>query len=370
MILAGDVGGTKTNLGLFAETPDGLSLAASATFASAEFAGLAPVVQTFLRQVPARLGYAAEVSAACFGVAGPVVANRSMTPNLAWTIDGAAVAAEVGLPAARLINDLVATALGIPLLRADELVTLQSGEPGPDAGAAHADAARGNQVLIAAGTGLGMALLPLVEGRRVTVPSEGGHADFSPRDEGEAALMLYLRRRFGEHVSVERVVSGPGLHAVYEHLRDAGYAAESPAVAAALAAGDPSRTISEAALSGGDALCSRAVDMFVAAYGAAAGNLALICTASGGVYIGGGIAPKILPRLQDGPFLRAFFDKGRMEDYLRRVPIRVILNDRTAMLGAAQCAAEMAAGGAVQCAAGLSGSVPNSAAGREVGRPA
>jgi glucokinase len=355
MMLAGDVGGTKTNLGLFAEGASGLRLEASATFASAEFSGLTPVVRAFLRQVAAGPGGAPEIAAACFGVAGPVDGNRSSTPNLAWEIDGAALAAELGLPAVLLVNDLVATAQGIPLLRDDETVALQPAEAvGAGGSAAPALPPAGNQVLIAAGTGLGMALLPMVEGRRVTVPSEGGHADFSPRDEDEASLLLYLRRRFGEHVSVERVVSGPGLHNVYEYLRDAGYAAESPAVAAALAAGtaaapggagDPARVIAEAGLAGSDALCSRALDLFVAAYGAAAGNLALICTATGGVYIGGGIAPKILPRLQGGLFLRSFLDKGRLADFLGRIPVRVILNQRTAMLGAARCAADLAAHG-------------------------
>jgi glucokinase len=193
-----------------------------------------------------------------------------------------------------------------------------------------------------------MALLPVVDGVRQVVASEGGHADFAPRDEDEVALLVYLRRRFGEHVSVERVVSGRGLPAIYEHLRDAGYAPESPAVAAALAAGDPAQVIATAGLAGQDRLCDRALDMFVAAYGAAAGNLALTGTALGGVYIGGGIAPKILPRLTGGPFLRVFADKGRFAAYLQRIPVRVVLDDRAAMLGAARCAAAMtrASGGA------------------------
>jgi glucokinase len=348
MILGGDVGGTKTNLGLYDEGPGGLRLLASATFASAEFSGLAPAVEAFLRQPAARpQGAPAEIDAACFGVAGPVIGNRSSTPNLAWEIDGDALAAATGLPVVRLVNDLVATAYGVPLLRDDELVTLQPGDGGAD-GAAHADVARGNQVLIAAGTGLGMALLPVVGGRRVTVPSEGGHADFPARDEEGAALLLHLRRRFGEHVSVERVVSGRGLREIYEYLCEADPGAESPAVRAAMTAGDPSQVISEAALAGSDPLCGRAVDLFVTAYGAAAGNLALTCTAVGGVYIGGGIAPKILPRLEGGRFLRAFVDKGRFEDYLRRVPVRVILDQRTAMLGAARCAAELPAEVAVR----------------------
>jgi glucokinase len=331
VILGGDVGGTKTNLGLFEPGGGVPRLVAAATFASRDFQGLAPVIAAFLRQLPPGAAAGAGPVAACFGVAGPVIDNRTSTPNLAWEIDGGAVAAETGLPAVRLINDLVATAEGLPLLQAGELATLQAGAPTP----------AGNQVLIAAGTGLGMALLPVVAGARIAVPSEGGHADYAPRNDDEVALLLYLRRRFGEHVSTERVVSGPGLGVIYEHLRDAGLAPESAEVRAALAVSDPARVIAEAALAGADRLSSRALDLFIAAYGAAAGNLALIGTATGGVYLGGGIAPKILPRLRDGGFLRAFLDKGRFGAYLERVPVRVVLNDRTAMLGAARCAAAM-----------------------------
>jgi glucokinase len=343
MILAGDVGGTKTNLGLFELAGGAPRAAAAATFANAEFPGLATLIEAFFRGLPAEIAAAGgEVSAACFGVAGPVIDNRASAPNLAWELDGAALAGELGLAAVRLINDLAATAEGLPLLAAGQLVTLQAGA------AAARGGEPGNQALIAAGTGLGMALLPVSGGVRSIVPSEGGHADFAPRNEDEVALLLYLRRRFGEHVSVERVVSGRGLPSIYEHLRDAGFAPESPVVAAALAADDPAQAITAAALAGRDRLCERALDMFVAAYGAAAGNLALTATAVGGVYIGGGIAPKILPRLTGGPggpgghFLGAFVDKGRFAAYLRRIPVHVVLDDRAAMFGAARCAATMA----------------------------
>jgi glucokinase len=381
MILAGDVGGTKVNLGLFeiagagfphavrhrqdprAPGPSWASLpprppriVAAASFASQDFAGLAEVAAAFLRQLPpAAAGGGRQLAAACFGVAGPVIGNRASTPNLAWEIDGRALGRALGVREVRLINDLVATAEGLPLLAAGEVAPLQAGAGGPGSASGPGSegapgistaAGTGNQVLIAAGTGLGMALLPVIGGERVVVPSEGGHADYAARDDDEAALLRYLRRRFGEHVSVERVVSGPGLGWIYEHLRDAGHAPESAAVRAALAAGDPARVIAEAALGGGDPLCGRALDMFVAAYGAAAGNLALIGTAVGGVYIGGGIAPKILPRLTGGGFVRAFRDKGRFAAYLESIPIWVVLNDRAAMLGAARCAAAMATVGA------------------------
>jgi len=235
-----------------------------------------------------------------------------------------------------LINDLVATAEGIPLLAQDELAILHRGGPGT--------AGAGNLALIAAGTGLGMALMPRTGGAWVPIPSEGGHMDFAPRDEDEAGLLFYLKERFGGHVSVERVVSGPGLFNLYQYVRDRSGQPENPRVREALEQGDdPARVIGEAALSEACNLCSRAVGMFVSAYGASAGNLALVGTATGGVYLGGGIAPKLLPRLQDGAFLRAFFDKGRFRGFLEAVPVRVILNDRAALLGAARRAASLLA---------------------------
>ncbi|HVR98618.1 MAG TPA: glucokinase [Thermoanaerobaculia bacterium] len=323
MILGGDIGGTKTNLGLF-ETSGGVPcLVRSATFGSEDFPGLAPMLAEFLA------GDAKSVQAACFGVAGPVLDNRTETPNLAWDVDGPRVAEEAGLPSVFLINDLVATAQGLPLLQEDELAVLHPGEPDPD----------GNRVLIAAGTGLGMALLPRVGDSWMPVASEGGHADFAPRDEEESGLLLFLRQRLGGRVSVERVVSGPGLYNVYEYLRQVESVPGNPDVRKALESGeDPVPLIGEAGLTRRCGLCARALDLFAAAYGAAAGNLALTGTATGGVYLGGGIAPKILPKLRDGGFVRAFLDKGRFAGYMERVPVRVILNDRTAMLGAARCA--------------------------------
>lgn len=329
MILGGDVGGTKTNLGLFAVEGDRLRLIRGAKYPSADFPGLSAVVQAFLAAGPPPQG---EIRCACFGIPGPVIDNRASTPNLAWQVDGAAVAADIRVPVVALINDLVATAEGIALLEEDEVTVLQRGIPDAD----------GNRALVAAGTGLGMALLPRIGALWVPVPSEGGHSDFAPRNEDEIGLMLYLRERFGR-VSVERVVSGPGLFNIYNYLRDDRHMPESPQVREALARGeDPSRVIAEAALAH-DAcgLCDRSLDLFVAAYGAVAGNLALTGTATGGVYLGGGIAPKILPRLVHGPFLSSFTAKGRFVPFLERIPVRVILNDRAALLGAARHAASL-----------------------------
>ncbi len=334
VVLAGDVGGTKTNLGLFEVEAGQPRLLRSDRYPSASYPGLAPMLAEFLG------ADARQVRAACFGVPGPVIENRTSTPNLSWELDGAELATVIGGHALVLINDLVATAEGIPLLAEEELAILHRGVPGT--------AGSGNLALIAAGTGLGMALMPRVGGSWVAVASEGGHMDFAPRTEEEIGLLLHLRERFGSHVSVERVVSGPGLFGVYEYLRDRAGLPENPRVQKALAAGeDPSKVIGEAAITEDRekacGLCSRAVGLFVSVYGAAAGNLALVGTATGGLYLGGGIAPKLLPRLLDGRFLHAFFDKGRFRDFLEAVPVRVILNDRAALLGAARHAASLLA---------------------------
>lgn len=328
MILGGDVGGTKCNFGLFEAAEGGPRLVRSQSFHSADFAGLGEALRAFLGDG------SGDVEVACCGIAGPVLGNRSEATNLAWAIDGDAVARETGIPRVVLINDLMATAEGLPALGENQLVTLHPGNGAPPAD--------GNRVLIAAGTGLGTSLLPWFDGRWRPVASEGGHADFAARNDDEVGLLRHLETRFGGHVSVERVVSGPGLFHLYEYLRDTGHAPESPEVRAALdGAKDPAPVISQSGLAHRCSLCSRALDLFVSAYGAAAGNLALIGTATGGVYVGGGIAPKILPRLQEGGFLQAFFDKGRFAGYLRAMPVHVILEERTAMYGAARHAAAL-----------------------------
>ncbi|HTQ81193.1 MAG TPA: glucokinase [Thermoanaerobaculia bacterium] len=331
LLLGGDVGGTKTNLGLFS-SEGGVRLLRSCQYESARFPGLLPILETFLGKD------AREVGAACFGIPAPVTANRAeKITNLDWSeLDGGDLCRLTGIPATRLVNDLVATAEGLPLLAPGDLAVLQEGSP-----AAPAD---GNRVLVAAGTGLGMALLPFDGRSHLPVASEGGHMDFAPRNPLEAGLAERLRARYGR-VSVERVVSGPGLAHLYEYLREEGGTGapaaepEVPAVAARLAAAeDPAPVITAAALDGTSPLCGRALDFFISAYGAVAGNLALLGTALGGVYLGGGIAPKILPRLLDGPFLGAFLDKGRFRGYLEAIPVRVVRNDRAAMFGAARLA--------------------------------
>jgi glucokinase len=321
MLLAGDVGGTSTRLALFELDAAGPRPTVEARLASREFAGLEAAVAAFLAEHPANL------EAAGFGVAGPVVDGRVVTTNLPWGVDAAALAASIGLPRVTLLNDLTATAFGLAALEPSDLRTLQSGEPG----------ATGTVAVIAAGTGLGEAALFWDGERHHPAPSEGGHADFAPRDPLEQELLTYLMARFG-HVSYERIVSGPGLVNVYEFLRDSGRFGESAAIAERLASGDPAAAIASAALAREDRLCEAALGLFTRVYGAEAGNLALKLLATGGVYVGGGIAPKILPALEAGPFLEAFLEKGRLRPLMERMPLHVILTGRAALLGAARAA--------------------------------
>jgi len=324
MILAGDVGGTKTNLGLFEREGHGLRLVRSDKFHSPDFPGLSAVIHAFLSDGPVTL------EAACFGIPGPVIENRASTPNLAWVVDGALIASDVQVRSVALINDLVATAEGIPLLGAEELATLQEGSPDPV----------GNRVLIAAGTGLGEALIVRDGERRVVIPSEGGHGDLAARNELEDDLLRYLRKEFGR-VSYERVLSGAGLFNVYRFLRDTGWAKESPAVAARMQKENPSAIVSELGLAKGDALCDKALDVFVSVYGAEAGNLALKAMAVGGVLVSGGIAPRIIERMAAGGFVAAFRDKGRLASLMDSLPIHVSLNPRAPLFGAAHVASGM-----------------------------
>jgi glucokinase len=321
LVLAGDIGGTTTRLAFFRADGDRLATVATEHYASREHGSLAAIVQAFV----AESGLAPE--RACFGIAGPVCAGRVLTPNLPWLVDAGELADLLGLAQVVLVNDLAANAYGIPLLGEADFAVLNPGRPDPSAPIA----------VIAAGTGLGESLAVWDGSAHRPLPTEGGPADFAPRNELETELLLYLRTEFGR-VSYERVLSGPGLHNMYRFLRDRRHRPENPAVAAAMGQGDAAAVISRAALAESCPLCSQALDLFVSLYGAEAGNLALRCLATGGVYVGGGIAPKILDRLKSPAFLLAFTAKGRLSPLLETIPLRVILNDRTALLGAGRCA--------------------------------
>jgi glucokinase len=324
-VLAGDIGGTKTALALFDKGGRGLVLGREDTLPSRGFETLEAAIERFLAAGPRP----ATLEAVCLGVAGPVVDGRCVATNLPWIIDERTLAAAIPARRVRLLNDLEVAAHGVLDLPEAELRTLQPGTP-----------RRGHRVLIAAGTGLGEALIVQDGERRIVIASEGGHADFAPRDDIEEDLLRALRKEFGR-VSLERILSGPGLFNVYRFLRDTGWAKESAEVAERMRAGDPSAVVTEMALAGRDAMCAKALDIFVSVYGAEAGNLALKAMAVGGVYLGGGIAPRILPRLTTGAFVTAFRDKGRLAGLMEAMPIHVSLNPRAPLLGAAQVAASL-----------------------------
>jgi glucokinase len=268
--------------------------------------------------------------AACFGVAGAVVSGQVRATNLPWRVSEAGLSAELKIPRVRLINDLEAAAHGvIALSDRTSLLTLQAGSPPPEHRAL---------ALVAAGTGLGVALISWNGERYQVAPSEGGHSDFGPQDALEDALLVWLRGRFG-HVSCERVLSGPGLVNIYRFLREYSGTAEPTWLTDRIGDGDPAPVVAQAALAHEDAICDEALTRFVTIYGAVAGNFALTALAVGGVYVGGGIAPKILPRLESGPFLASFAAKGRFAEAMRKIPVNVVLAPDVALLGAAACVA-------------------------------
>jgi glucokinase len=317
-ILAGDVGGTKTVLAVFESEAGKLIPVFQKRFDSRNYPGLEPIITEFLARNPK------PASRACFGVAGPVVGGRSETPNLPWVLDERALASQLGINAVSLINDLEATAYGLFTLEEKEVFVLHEG----------LKVAEANIGLIAAGTGLGESIL-FWDGRyHRPSASEGGHADFAPRTAREIDLLRYLIPRFG-HVSYERVLSGPGLVNIYQFLKDEAGFSEPEWLAERITAEDPGAVISEVALAGEAEICVQALDLFASVYGAEAGNLALRAKALGGIYIGGGIAPKILKKLKDGTFMRSFLDKGRYSEFVSTIPVKVVLNEQAALQGAA-----------------------------------
>jgi glucokinase len=319
MILAGDVGGTKTLLAVFDTAA--MTIVRETTLPSRELESLESAVEAFLLGAP-RI----RVEGGCIGVAGPVMDGRCVATNLPWIVDERHLAAAAGAPV-KLINDLEAAAHGVLTLPADKFLVLQAGTPKPG----------GNVALIAAGTGLGQALVVRDgQGYRV-VSSEGGHASFAPADELQVDLLRFLRAEFG-HVSWERIVSGPGLANIYRFLQGrAGHAAPDWLLAR-LQREDPGAVIGEVGLAGRDPVCVEALDLFVSIYGAQAGNLALETLALGGLVVGGGIAPKIKTKLADGRFMAAFRAKGRMEPLLASLPVKAALEARAGLLGAAHVA--------------------------------
>ena len=315
--MAGDVGGTNTRLGLFEVTRGRLRPLSEKTYPSKHYKALENILLDFLREQ--RL-----IAAACFGVAGPVTEEVIVATNLPWWIDIQSLQKVLSLKKVEVINDLVANAYGVSVLKKGDFEILNAGRP-----------RKGNQALISAGTGLGEAILFWDGKQYVPSPSEGGHAEFGPRNHLEMELFNYLSERF-DHVSYERVLSGEGLYHLYQFLKDSRrFGPEVSWLSEKMKGEDPAEVISETARLKKSRLCVKALDLLVSIYGAAAGNLALQVMAVGGVYIGGGIAPKIIWKLKDGTFMKAFKDKGRLSRIVAQIPVRVILNERTALLGAA-----------------------------------
>jgi glucokinase len=319
-VLAGDIGGTKTAVALAEVGPRSLSLVSTRTYPSAQFGGLEQILEDFLAgdRPPA---------AAAFGVAGPVQGGRAKVTKLPWTVDAAHLRKRLRIPRVRILNDFVAAALGISRLPARGFALLVPGraEPGGTIG------------VLGAGTGLGQAAIVLTNGSRVVVESEGGHADFGPRDEREDRLVRFVRARFGR-VDRDRLLSGEGIGHIYDFLKADRKARDAPAVARAFESGDRAAVISGFALSRRDRLCREALSMFVSIYGSEAGNLALQYRATGGVYVAGGIAGKILPALRGRLFRESFRSKLPLEALLARIPVRVVREPRLGLIGAVEAA--------------------------------
>ncbi len=324
-ILAGDIGGTNARLAVFEKDGPIGDPSIFKTYASGEFPTLEDVLRRFLSETGVR------PAAVALGIAGVIRRNQvEMMANLPWKPDAAAMSANLGLPPILFLNDLEAAAWGVSVLGPSGQATLLEGESDPD----------GNRCLLAAGTGLGEAGIVRTAEGWLPFRSEGGHANFAPRDELEIELLRALQARYG-HVSFERVLSGPGLYNIYKFLRDTGRGAEPPWLHRRLRDGSPGRVITDCAMTGESELCEKAVGLFVRIYGTAAGNLALKTLATGGVWLSGGIAPRLLSRLQSEEFRESFQSKGRMRGMMERIPVRVATDGRLAVLGAANAAVHM-----------------------------
>ncbi|GAB4186803.1 MAG: glucokinase [Simkaniaceae bacterium] len=313
MHLAGDIGGTKTYLMLFDEQQE---IVKEQKFKSKEYEKFSDLLKEFLQQAPR------PVEKACFGIAGPVKKNRCQTTNLPWNVDGQKLSEELKISKIKLLNDLEANAYGIRTLEEEKFFILNSGEK-----------EEGNQALISAGTGLGEAGIFYHSNAYVPFPSEGGHVDFSPRNDLEIELLQYLLAKF-KHVSYERVLSGIGLANIFDFFAEDKKVKPKAEVLEAFKKENKGKVITDHALKNSCPACTKSLDLFVSLYGAEAGNVALKYLPVGGLFIGGGIAPKILDKLQEGAFMESFVRKGRLKDVLSAIPVKVILEENTALFGA------------------------------------
>lgn len=336
-ILAGDIGGTKTNIGVFMFKDERLAPIKILNFANADYGGIEDIIEASLSHED-DTKFKDDIVAAAFGVAGPVEGRLCKITNLGWVIDADVIARRFKIKEVELMNDLVATGWGLSMLDFEkDIFVLQEGEK-----------REGNAALISAGTGLGESALLWGGSMHVPTPSEGGHADFAPNNLIEIDLMLELKERYS-HASYERVLSGGGLVNIYEFLKktqgekeDSG---EAERLARRFASEDRAQVIADEALTGGDKLCKEALDIFISVYGREAGNLAIRTMSVNGLYIGGGIAPKILPAIKSGLFMESFRKKGRFEEFMSKVPVYVILNEAAPLMGAVGRAAVLAGHG-------------------------
>src|SRR6266487_237721 len=321
MILAGNIGATRTRLAAFQTEGNKLELVVQKTYKSQQHGGLQEIISAFVKTegIP--------VHSACFGVAGPVRGGKSKISNLPWTIDSQELAAQLRLVSVGLINDLEAYAYGIDALESKDFVTISEGL---------GDDAEGNRVVIAARTGLGAAGLYWDGFRHHPFPCEGGHADFAPKNDLEAEMAQYLRKKY-DHVSCERILAGPGIKNIYDFLRDAGKAEEPAWLQKQMSeVPDAPALISQLALEKKAAICDQALNIFVGVYGSETGNCALNFLATGGVFIGGNIAAKIVSRMRDPVFMNSFLSKGRMRSLLADIPVKIVMNDDSGIIGAAR----------------------------------
>jgi len=322
MILAGDIGGTHARIAIFAVEGGRPRLGVERVYPTHEHPNLESALREFLKEGIER------PTAACFGIAGPVHNGRARMPNLGWVVEGSALAKIAGTERVAIINDLEANAYGIAALEPGDFAVLNEG----------AKDAIGNAAVISAGTGLGEAGLYFDGKEWRPFACEGGHAGFAPADELQTEMLVWLRKQFTQ-VSWERVLSGQGIFNIYSFLRASGRRQEEPWLAEALKGGDPAPVIVNTAIEKKSPLCEMTMEIFVSAYGAEAANLALKIMATGGIFVGGGIAPRILGLLKGPFFMNAFANKGRMSELLKAIPVKVILNDSTALIGAARAAA-------------------------------
>jgi glucokinase len=325
MILAGDIGGTKTNLALFELVGDTLTMQVQQQFSSRAFSSLNELITAFERDIPMP-----SIDAACFGIAGPVIEEHCRTTNLPWEITSSKLQEYLGTNKVRVLNDLEATAYGMLYLAEDEFIDLNP----------IGQKREGNRAVIAAGTGLGEAMLYYDGKDYHPIASEGGHSDFAPVTEQQDALLKWMRKRYPEHVSYERIVSGPGIYTLYEFLYESGFSSQPASMIHRRKEKDSSEMVSRCALTQNDPLCIETLRLFTEIYAAEAGNLALKTMSLGGIYIGGGIAPKILPVMTGKDFMNSFTNKGRFEEFLKGIQVKIALNPDTALLGAAHFAVD------------------------------